>query len=50
MRKNQKSFAIPIKLYNELKAAAKEKSQTLEQYVDDLILALIYTNPKVWQN
>lgn len=46
MRKRQKTFTIPTEFYNEIKTAAKEKGQTVEQYVDGLVMALICADVK----
>jgi hypothetical protein len=41
-RKNMANkFWIPKTLYNELNKAAEQKGQTLQQYLDDLLGALI---------
>lgn len=37
----QKTFSIPKTLYNELNKAAEKKGQTLEKYLDELLLALV---------
>jgi len=36
-----KNFCVPSSLYRELENAAKEKGQTLTQYMDDLLGALV---------
>ena len=41
----RKKFYVPRTLYEELKKAAEANKQTFEQYLDDLLLALICRNP-----
>lgn len=42
MQKMERRFWVPKRLYNALVAAAKEKHQTLKEYIDDLSVHLLF--------
>lgn len=37
----RKAFSVPVTLHRELEHAAESKGQTLKEYLDDLLVALV---------